>query len=174
LAAIDDPAELGVVLAENAGAWRDVLSDIDTSAIEVFGRVEAMAIVWSALQRRWLTRFGLNYAELSMLCLLRTAGPERRCSLATLRERVGQSSAGVTRIVDKGVDAGWVERSGESGDRRRVELCLTEAGATLAESVLRSLLAEQNALLSHVESSDRAGLVAGLDALLWAFGDRFS
>lgn len=172
MAEIDEPADLGVHLAENAEAWREVFADVDTSAIEVFGRVEAMAIVWSALQRRKLTRFGINYAELSMLCLLRASGPERRCSLARLRERVGQSSSGMTRIVDKGLDAGWIERVNESSDRRRVDLCLTTTGASLAELALRSLLAEQNALLSLVESSDRAGLVAGIDALLDAFGAR--
>ena len=42
----------------------------------MFGRVSALALGWAALQREALDGFGINYAELTVLGMLRVAEPE--------------------------------------------------------------------------------------------------
>lgn len=169
---LEDPAELGAHLGENAAAWREILDGLDASALEVFGRVEAVSLAWAALQREALAPFGVNYAELATLGMLRTSGPEARCSLSKLRRLVGQSSAGMTRILAKLERCGWVSRENGGGDRRRVDVRLSAAGAALAESALRALLVEQAAILARTGAEERRSLRAGLDALLAAFSRR--
>jgi hypothetical protein len=50
---------------------------------------------------RGADRLGINYAELAVLGMLRTSGPRQRRSPTELRALVGQSSAGMTRVLDK-------------------------------------------------------------------------
>ena len=52
------PEELGPHLARIAGAWQEIVGDVDHGAMEIFGRVEALARELAALQRDILTKFG--------------------------------------------------------------------------------------------------------------------
>ena len=167
---IDQPNELVPFLDSNALTWQRILG-VDASALAVFGRISALSVNWIGLHREALAELGLNYAELSVLGMLRTAEGRRR-SPTQLRRLIGQSSAGMTRILDKLEAEGHLRREDIDGDRRRVDIVLTESGAERAERAVGALLAMETSVVARVAPERRAAIVSGLDALLGAFAAR--
>ena len=169
---IDQPSTLAPFLDSNAALWQSILG-IDASALAAFGRVAALAHGWADLQREALQDLGLNHAELSVLGMLRVARPpDHRRSPTQLRRLILQSSAGMTRILDKLEAEGHLRRQDIDGDRRRVDIVLTESGAALAERGVVALLAVDTEVLDHITPDRRNAIVAALDALLGAFAAR--
>lgn len=170
---MDRSAALAEHLEKNAEAWDGILGrDSGSAALAVFGRLEAVARIWAALQREALAPFGLNYAELATIGMLRTSLPDLRRSPTELRSLVGQTSAGMTRILDKLEDEGLVRRVAHAEDGRRVDIVLTARGARLAERSYRALLSEENELLDLLSKTRRDEITRALDALLEAFAAR--
>jgi len=168
---IDEPGALAPFLDANAANWQRILG-VDASALAMFGRVSALAVSWAALQRDALNELGLNYAELSVLGMLRTSDPQERRSPTELRGLIGQSSAGMTRILDKLEAEGHLRRAEIDGDRRRVDIVLTPSGAELAEQAVGALLAVETAMIAPLAPERRAAIAGALDALLGAFAAR--
>jgi DNA-binding MarR family transcriptional regulator len=77
---------------------------------------------------------------------------EGRLTMSRLSAEVALTTGGVTRLVDRMVEAGLVARKNCPSDRRSVHVVLTPAG----QSTLR------NAIGAHIESIDRH-LVAPLN-----------
>jgi len=168
----DRPGELGAHLAEIARIWNELLGDLDARGIELFGRIDAVSRHWSALQREILTPFGINYAELTTLGILRTTRPAPRRSPTELRSPVGQTSAGMTRILDKLESEALVRREPAPDDGRRVDIVLSRRGERLAETAFRELLRAQSPLLGGIDERAARTTTRVLDALLSAFADR--
>src|SRR5204862_1827087 len=101
--------------------------------------------------------FGVNYAELAVLGTLRTSVPDHRRSPTELRGLIGQSSAGMTRILDKLETEGLLRREEIDGDRRRVDIVLTEKGGALAERAVAALTARASARCVPRAPDRRAG-----------------
>jgi DNA-binding MarR family transcriptional regulator len=168
---LDSPETLGPHLEENARALEEILDGTDASPMLVFGRVEALARSWAAVHRDVLAPYGLHYSELTTLGMLRTA-PDAAGSPAELRTLVGQTSAGMTRILDKLETQRLVRRVAHPEDGRRIDVRLTARGARFAEACLDALLRVENALLAGLGKRRRDTLVGSLDALLGAFANR--
>ena len=166
---LSQPKQLADHLERNAAAWRGIVGDFDPRALELFGRLEALARLLAELQRRALAPHGLNYAELTTIGMLRTSAPHFRRSPSELRRLVGQTSAGMTRILAKLEGEGLVRRASHARDGRRVDVLLTARGRALAEASFASLLEAQAALLAPVAKRRRGELVRALDALLEGF-----
>lgn len=164
------PEELGPHLEESARAWERILDGADASPLTVFGRIEALARGWARVHREVLDPYGINYAELSTLGMLRTA-PGAARQPGELRTLVGQTSAGMTRILDKLEAERLVRRVAHADDRRRVEVRLTSRGAAFAEECLEALLAVESELLADLGKRERDALALGVDALLTAFAE---
>jgi MarR family transcriptional regulator, organic hydroperoxide resistance regulator len=75
---------------------------------------------------------GLTAAQADAIVVIGQAGP---LSLRELGELLIAESGHPSRLVDRLVAAGYVERVGAPGDRRRVELSLTPAGRDLVEQI---------------------------------------
>jgi len=168
---VEPTHELVSFLEGNALTWQRILG-VDASALALFGRVSALSVHWAGLQREALSDLGLNYAELSVLGMLRTTEPSRRRSPTQLRRRIGQSSAGMTRILDKLEAEGHLRREDIDGDRRRVDIVLTQSGVELADRAVGALLALESDVISRVAPERRAAIVRALDQLLAAFAAR--
>jgi DNA-binding MarR family transcriptional regulator len=135
----------------------------------MFGRISALSVEWLGLHREALNELGLNYAELSVLGMLRVSEPGHRRSPTQLRRLIGQSSAGMTRILDKLEAEGHLRREDIDGDRRRVDIVLTPSGTELAERAVGALLARETSVVARLAPERRAAIMSGLDALLGAF-----
>jgi DNA-binding MarR family transcriptional regulator len=88
-------------------------------------------------------------------------------TIERLRGPLGLSQPGAVRLVERLVEAGWVERSG-AGGRRGLELRLTAAGARVHDELLAARRGALTGLLDPLGSEDRSRLAELLEALLAA------
>jgi DNA-binding MarR family transcriptional regulator len=70
---------------------------------------------------------GISTAQYNVLRILRGAGDDGMPTLS-IRERLVEEAAGITRLIDKLVAAGLVRRERRSADRRQVLCWITPAG----------------------------------------------
>ncbi|MGA4843681.1 MarR family winged helix-turn-helix transcriptional regulator [Streptomyces sp. G45] len=111
----------------------------------------------------------LSLAQLRTLVALEGCGPVK---LAVLADVLGVNSSTALRAVVRLEGAGLVDRRTNPDSRREVVLSLTAQGEDVVERVLAHRRREVEALVEGVPPQVRAGLVAGLRALIEAAGDR--
>ena len=80
-------------------------------------------------------------------------------SIEHLRDPLGLTQPGATRLVERLVTKGWVERSGPGG-RRGLQLTLTETGHAVFEELLAARRAALSELLAPLSPAQRTLLAA--------------
>jgi len=120
--------------------------------------VRAQAQVSRRLDEDLRSEHGLSLQEYVALLFLAEA-PERRLRMGRLADSLSLSKSGATRLIDRLVDDGFVDRVSCSSDLRGAEAALTEAGLdrlrTAAPTHLRGI-AEY--FLSAIEGGDLAAV----------------
>ena len=95
------------------------------------------------------------------------AAPDGRLTMSRLSADVALTTGGVTRLVDRMVEAGLVERQNCPNDRRSVHVVLTPKGqAVLDQAVAAHIEGIDRHLMAHLEETDRAALTAVLAKVL--------
>jgi DNA-binding MarR family transcriptional regulator len=113
---------------------------------------------------------GLSLAEYDALLQLVNA-PDRRLRMSTLAERVLLSRSGITRLVDRLVAGGMVERSACVTDARGAEAALTTKGVDALRAASRTHLdGVQRYFLEPVGDAERAAIEAGCNRVLDTLG----
>jgi DNA-binding MarR family transcriptional regulator len=98
------------------------------------------------------------------------AAPGR--TIEDLRRPLGLTQPGATRLVERLVEAGWVERGGAPG-RRGLQLTLSATGRAVLEQVLAARREAIGEALSDLTADQQAQLSAILETLLAGrIGDR--
>jgi MarR family transcriptional regulator, 2-MHQ and catechol-resistance regulon repressor len=93
--------------------------------------------------------------------------PEGRLTMSGLSSDVALTTGGVTRLVDRMVDAGLVARQNCPSDRRSVHVVLTDAGqATLGRAIVAHMEGIDRHLIAPLDDSERAALRAALTKLV--------
>ncbi|HSL67321.1 MAG TPA: MarR family transcriptional regulator [Actinomycetota bacterium] len=95
--------------------------------------------VTRALDAELRTEHGLSMADYDVLLRLARA-PERTLRMTDLAERVMMSPSGLTRVVDRLVNAGLVRRDRVQGDARVMLAQLTDEGRQRLRSAARTHL----------------------------------
>ena len=138
------------------GAWRSF--------------IHANARLLRRLDEELQETHGLSLAEYDALLQLVNA-PDRRLRMSVLAERVLLSRSGITRLVDRLVAAGMVERSACVADARGAEAALTAKGlATLREASRTHLDGVQRYFLGLIEDEQRASIECGCNRILDELG----
>ena len=105
---------------------------------------------------------GLTRAQWQTIaCVRRRPGATQR-QVAELLD-VGEVTVG--RSIDKLVEAGWVERRADPGDRRAHRIWLTPAIEPLIEELTRIGEEEESAALAGFDAAERVMLHAMLDRI---------
>jgi DNA-binding MarR family transcriptional regulator len=113
---------------------------------------------------------GLSLAEYDALVQLAGA-PGRRLRMSALADRVLLSRSGITRLVDRLVADGMVERSTCTTDARGAEAGLTRHGLDrLREASRTHLDGVRHYFLDTVSPSDQAALERGLGRVMDGLG----
>ena len=95
------------------------------------------------------------------------AAPEGRLTMSKLSADVALTTGGVTRLVDRMVDAGFVERQSCPSDRRSVHVVLTTEGrAMLEKAVAAHIEGIDRYLMDPLDAGDRAALEIALTKVL--------
>jgi DNA-binding MarR family transcriptional regulator len=84
-------------------------------------------------------------------------------TMSRLSSDVALTTGGVTRLVDRMVEAGLVERQACPNDRRSIHVVLTGDGrAVLNRAVAAHIEGIDRHLMAHLDDSDRAALSEAL------------
>jgi DNA-binding MarR family transcriptional regulator len=152
-------------LGASAEEWHAITGDVDRDAIITFGLIEAIARTWKEIHAAALAVYDLNLAEWTTIGMLRSSPPEFRRSPTELRYLVGQTSAGMTRILTKLTEGELVRREPSRSDGRGHDVILTPSGEVLAKESFRALHAIQRDCLAPIEPAQRQRLISALDEL---------
>ncbi len=95
------------------------------------------------------------------------AAPDGRLTMSTLSADVSLTTGGVTRLVDRMVEAGLVARQNCPNDRRSIHVVLTPQGrSTLERAIAAHVDSIDRHLIAHLDASDRAALAMVLTKVL--------
>nr|WP_296064695.1 MarR family transcriptional regulator [uncultured Actinoplanes sp.] len=112
-----------------------------------------------------LRRYGLSHAMLQAMVRLREA-PNRRLRMTELSDIMAYSRSGITRLVDRLVEFGFVVRVHCTDDRRSLEAALTPEGEHTLTLALPDYLEALDSLLTHRVTAEQLEIaMTGLSAL---------
>ena len=103
-------------------------------------------------------RFDLTAQQYNALRLLKAAHPKKVATLG-LAGRLVSRAPDITRLVDKLVDRGLVERERPADNRRVVNVGITEAGLTLLHELAGAVRECHERQLGHMEEGEMRMLV---------------
>jgi DNA-binding MarR family transcriptional regulator len=93
----------------------------------------ADAMICEELNARLTARVGCSLVEHDALAWV-SAAPSQRLRMAELAGLLRVTPGGLTRIIDRTVDRGWIQRDRPAENRREVYAVLTAAGHDLLRS----------------------------------------
>jgi MarR family 2-MHQ and catechol resistance regulon transcriptional repressor len=104
--------------------------------------------------------------------LIRLArSPQQRLTMTQLATQVSLTTGGVTRLIDRIAEAGYVERQNCPSDRRSVYVALTAAGSEkLHEAVAAHLKDLERHLFEPLDAGERVALAGALRKLRGEWG----
>lgn len=137
--------------------WAAARPDLDTAAMEVFGRVFRLARAMGDRMEKAYERFGISRGEFDALATLRRSGEPYTLSPRQLSATLMLTTGGMTGRLDKLERAGLLRRSPDPHDRRGLQVTLTERGLELIDEAVGAGLDAQTEALS---SSTRNGPVS--------------
>lgn len=110
----------------------------------------------------------VSIPQFRVLVLLSVQSPQRSGELA---ERIGVHPSTFTRMADRLVAGGWVERTENPQSRREVLVGLTPAGEELVRSVHQRRREEIDDVLRRLPAADRKTVLAGFELFARAAGE---
>jgi DNA-binding MarR family transcriptional regulator len=111
-------------------------------------------VVRDRLEERLTAEAGCSLIEYNVLAWL-AASRGKRMRMLDLAARLRVTPGGLTRIVDRLVRRGWIERDHPAGNRREVQASLTSDGSA-AFAAARSVYSEviEEAFAGHLDEQD--------------------
>ena len=103
-------------------------TQVEKDALNVYIKLSRAAGAVEARINDHLRDYGLTPSQFGVLEALYHLGPLHQYELAT---KILKSSGNLTLVIDNLVKRGLVERERDTGDRRCITVCLTEAGNQL-------------------------------------------
>ena len=144
-----------------------VLGQIDDERLHLMGLViRANRRLTDRLGRDLVDSVGIPLVFFDVLIHV-GAAPEGRLTMSKLSADVALTTGGVTRLVDRMVDARLVERQNCRSDRRSVHVVLTTEGrAMLEKAVAAHIEGIDRYLMDPLDAGDRAALEIALTKVL--------
>nr|WBO78033.1 MarR family transcriptional regulator [Streptomyces sp. SBE_14.2] len=141
--------------------WAAVRPDLDTAAMEVFGRINRISRAVGDRQEKAYGRFGISRGEFDVLATLRRSGEPYTLSPRQLSATLMLTTGGMTGRLDKLERAGLLRRSPDPHDRRGLQVSLTDEGLRLVDEAVGAGLAVQTEALSAL-NGEQVGHLADL------------
>ena len=136
--------------AQEQDVWREYL--------------RASRLLESALDHD-LQAHGLQLSEYEILSML-SERPDRRLRMSVIAELVVQSRSRLTHTAGRLENRGWVRREACAGDRRGVELVLTDTGfAEITRVAPTHVASVRSNLLDHLSRDDLLSLGRAMSAI---------
>ncbi|MFF5986636.1 MarR family winged helix-turn-helix transcriptional regulator [Prauserella flavalba] len=144
--------------------WQTVHPGLDTSPMELIGRINRCAALLQQAVSAPLRDAGLSRAEFDLLGALRRSG--RDLTPSELARETFASGAAVTKRLRQLIERGLVERIADDRDRRVAHVRLTGRGRETIDTVLPAQLEFERAALAGLGEQQRDALGEQLAELL--------
>jgi DNA-binding MarR family transcriptional regulator len=131
-------------------AWRRERPELDVAALALLARLFRAADLADAVLGQQLAAHGLQPGWFDLLAALRRAGEPYALTPTQLMRTMMLSSGGMTKRLDRLVDAGLVERTPDPNDRRGTLVRLTGRGNATIDTLLPVHLANERRLLASL------------------------
>ncbi|WP_031476777.1 MarR family winged helix-turn-helix transcriptional regulator [Streptomyces bicolor] len=146
--------------------WAAVRPDLETKAMEVFGRIYRLSRTMGDRMEKAYAPYGISRGEFDVLATLRRSGEPYTLSPRQLSATLMLTTGGMTGRLDKLERAGLLRRSPDPHDRRGLQVTLTEKGLSLIDEAVGAGLAVQTEALSTLDDEQADRLADLLRALL--------
>ncbi|MER6073143.1 MarR family transcriptional regulator [Streptomyces sp. NPDC001817] len=141
--------------------WAAVRPDLDSRAMEVFGRIYRLSRTMGDRMEKAYQPYGISRGEFDVLATLRRAGEPHTLSPRQLSATLMLTTGGMTGRLDKLEKAGLLRRSPDPHDRRGLQVTLTEKGLDVIDRAVGAGLAVQTEALSRLDD-EQVGQLADL------------
>ncbi len=144
-----------------------VLGQIDDERLHLMGLVvRTHRLLTDRLGRELEQDVGIPLVFFDVLINV-GAAPDGRVTMSRLSNDIALTTGGVTRLVDRMVDAGLVERTACPSDRRSIHVVLTPEGrSVLDRAIAAHIEGIDRHLMAHLSDKDRANLAGVLTKIL--------
>ena len=156
------PDHVDELLAE----WRRERPDLDVDALGLVARLFRTTHHADAVLAGPLVEHGLQAGWFDLLAALRRAGAPYELNPTQLMRATMLSSGGMTKRLDRLVEAGLILRRPDPADRRGTLVGLTKHGKEVVDSALVDHLENEERLLGSLTATERRTLDGLLRKLL--------
>ncbi|WP_128428535.1 MarR family winged helix-turn-helix transcriptional regulator [Streptomyces cyaneus] len=146
--------------------WAAVRPDLDTKAMEVFGRIYRLSRTLGDRTEKAYAPYGISRGEFDVLATLRRSGEPYTLSPRQLSATLMLTTGGMTGRLDKLERAGLLRRSPDPHDRRGLQVTLTEKGLSIIDQAVGAGVAVQTEALSALDDEQADQLADLLRELL--------
>lgn len=137
--------------------WAQAYPDLDTTPVEVLGRINRIASALTHSLDRDLEAHSIGRSEFDVLGALARATRPLRASEVVSTTML--SGASITKLTERLSDIGLVRRRKSERDGRVVLLELTEAGRELVDTQFPRRLARDTKILEALSPEERTTLI---------------
>ena len=138
--------------------WGEERPDLDSEAMGVVLRIQALDKILGEQVAARLQEFGLQWWQYDVLSALRRQGKPYQLAATELAEASMLTSGAMTNRIDRLEQEGLVRRLRDRVDRRRVLVELTERGLDRVETATRARFEMASAALARLDRRSRRQL----------------
>jgi DNA-binding MarR family transcriptional regulator len=146
--------------------WHAERPDLDVAPLALVGRLIRVSHLLNQRLGDELAEFELQPGWFDLLAALRRSGPPYELNPGELMEATMLSSGGMTKRLDRLVEAGLVDRRPDPDDRRGTRVRLTRRGKAVFDRALEAHLRNEERVLGTLKRADRRELDRLLRRLL--------
>jgi DNA-binding MarR family transcriptional regulator len=150
--------------------WRRARPDLDSTPMEVIGRISRLSALIQRELERVFAQHGLAGGDFDVLATLRRSGEP--LTPGELSRSMMVTTGGMTKLLDRLEAQGLIRREANPRDRRGRLIVLTHDGRALIDRAVEAHLQNEQRLLADLSESEREDLAALLRELLIALDAR--
>src|ERR1700759_5463072 len=154
------------IVGRGMAQWRQQRPDIDGSGKAVVGRVLHLQEIILRAVNAALAPHGLRYTDYAVLATLRVAGEPYRMSPSRLQANMLFTSGGVSNLLRRVEQKGYVRRLADPADGRGILVELTPKGLALAEAAMAGHAATERRLCAMLSKDEQDELAALLSRMI--------
>jgi DNA-binding MarR family transcriptional regulator len=147
-------------------AWRERDPRLDSSSLEVTGRLLLCARYYEQFVVAVLEPFQLSIADFDVLNTLRRVAHQRGSKPGDLARSSLITTGAMTSRLDRLEAAGFVRRTPDPADRRGVLVRLTPSGTKVARQALQKLIAANQTFLEPLSAQQQDSIASAFKQLL--------
>jgi DNA-binding MarR family transcriptional regulator len=147
-------------------AWRNRDPQLDSSSLEVIGRLLLCARYCERAAIAALQPFGLSIADFDVLNTLRRIGDQHGSKPTDLARYSLITTGAMTSRLDRLERSGLIRRTPDPADRRGVLVRLTSRGSKVARQGLQEVIAANQVFLEPLSEQQRDSIASALKLLL--------